>query len=240
MSLRFFTDITTNASNYCLLHASRYHDKRKTNKLVVYVDPGVYYLNTGATEYKDIDLLHELAGGATRDNEWVSIDYPCDMNLNLQDYFVRKSVENNFKYARNDKYICTIQYRFADKADFVRRFTELEHVWQENPRKIIGLGNLCRIMRPTSYLNTVFRIVHERVPPGTRIHVYGAALSVIREYFPRLCKRYDVSVDSTKWTRAVDDAFKLANGVAARSHNRDKYLHRYMDQIRSIGLEVEY
>lgn len=238
MSLQFFTDITTAASNYCLLHAARYHDPRKATKKVVFVDPGVYQLTTGATEYKDIDLLHALAGGATLPNEWVSIDYPCDMNLALQDYFVQKSVENNLRYARNEKYICTIQYRFQDRRDFVARFRELEHVWLESPRKIVGLGNLCRIMRPNAYLNSVFEFLHENLPRGTRIHVYGPALAVIGRYFPRLCRRFQVSADSTKWTRAVTDLFKRENGVCCRKHNRDDFFMAYIKKLRHLGLEV--
>ena len=74
----FFTDITTDASKYCLLNIKRYSDLRKYEKLVVFVDPSVYEL-TKSTEFSMVDEMHSmLKEGALRRNEYISIDYPDD------------------------------------------------------------------------------------------------------------------------------------------------------------------
>jgi len=93
-------------------------------------------------------------------------------------------------------------------------------------------------MRPCPYLNTVFEYIHANVPRGQRIHVYGPALAVMRAYFPRLCRRFDVSADSTKWTRAVNSRFKRGNGACCRKHNRDAYFSAYVAGIQKMGIEV--
>ena len=115
-------------------------------KKIIYIDPSVHELKNSA-EYSKISLLHELANGKLRENEWISIDYPCDMNEAYTDLFIEKSIKNNIKYRDNTHYICTIQFRFMDIKDFVRQFEYLEEQI-DFTKKIIGIGNLCRIMNP--------------------------------------------------------------------------------------------
>src|SRR6056297_1806358 len=95
----FFTDITTDASKYCMLNIKRYGDPRKRKKKMVFVDPGVYELKK-SNEYSEIDRLHKIAQNPQL-FEWISIDYPCDMRPNdpeIAELFVQKSIENNWRY----------------------------------------------------------------------------------------------------------------------------------------------
>lgn len=110
-SLIFMTDITTDASNYCLLSIKKYNDKRKEKKKLFFIDPGVYEL-VKTNEYSHITELHELVPNL-KENEYISIDYPCDMNPKYTKEFIEKSYQNNVRYASNLHYICTIQMHFG-------------------------------------------------------------------------------------------------------------------------------
>jgi hypothetical protein len=74
----FMTDISTDASHYCLLNIKKYDDKRKDTKQIIFVDPGVMELKK-MDEYKYVEKLHWLANNNLKSNEYISIDYPCDM-----------------------------------------------------------------------------------------------------------------------------------------------------------------
>ncbi|NMC60186.1 MAG: hypothetical protein GYA51_12520 [Candidatus Methanofastidiosa archaeon] len=78
--MKFFTDISTQISNFCLLNIKQYNNQKKYRKTLIFIDPSVYELKDSA-EYSKIELLHELASGRLLENEYISIDYPCDMNL---------------------------------------------------------------------------------------------------------------------------------------------------------------
>jgi hypothetical protein len=218
----FFTDIQTHASNYCLLNINKYHqyDKYKEKKLV-FIDPGVMELRK-ATEYKYIDKLHWLAQGHLRPNEYLSIDYPCDMvdpQLPKAEYearcklFVEKSVANNWKYAENPQYICAIQYDWMAQKDFEFRMKELEPVYAHK-KKIVALGNLCRLfIKPEErknggahekYMDFVIAYIIRNKAKFYWIHIYGLAAYAIDKYMSLLqyyAPNITISVDSTKWTR---------------------------------------
>jgi hypothetical protein len=161
-------------------------------------------------------------------DEYITIDYPCDMNVEKYQLFVDKSVANNFRYAGNDHYVCTIQSRWQDLADFKARAKELEPILC-NPKKIIGIGNLCRIMWPTAFTEYVFDFISATYP-GRRVHIYGLAYSMIKRYVPRLERRdMVVSVDSTKWT-------KISKGH--KGIDRGTRFANYIKKIQKLGIEV--
>ena len=87
--MMFFTNYGTKISRFCLLNIKDYH-KPKTNKKIIFVDPSVYELVENE-EYSRIDQLHELAAGNLQKNEYISIDYPCDMNEKYTDVFIEKT-----------------------------------------------------------------------------------------------------------------------------------------------------
>ena len=231
--MRFYTDITTNASNYCLLNVNHYDDKRKLQKKAIMIDPGVYELKH-AREYSRISFLHRLA---ELGQDVMSIDYPCDMNPKYSKEFVLKSFENNVRYVDNLNYICTIQHKFKDFDDFVRQYEDLEFVFKR-PGKILGLGNLCRINRPDPFVDAVMFYLLMHHPFGSRMHVYGAPLWLIRKWGPALDYYFQLSVDSTKWTRAVNNELKGKYGLNASKAHRDEFFNEYITTIRQAGIEV--
>lgn len=225
----FFTDITTNSSNYCLLNVKRYDDPKKHAKKLIFIDPSVYELKT-QTEYSNIEKLHQLVSNH-QENEYISIDYPCDMNITHSDLFIQKSIQNNWTYKENLHYICTIQYDWMVFEDFKRRMLELEPIWA-HMKKIVGLGNMCRIMNPCKYLDDCFNWVCARAEQFYWIHIYGMSLACIRKYVPLLeYKGLKVSVDSTKWTRACTNQLKSQYGLNSSKQTRDLYFQSYIAAI---------
>jgi hypothetical protein len=75
--MEFWTDITTKSSRKCLLNFKYINDKRRNDKDSFKIDPDVGHLKI-SNEYDRIELLHELAKNL-KENEELSIDYPCDM-----------------------------------------------------------------------------------------------------------------------------------------------------------------
>ena len=220
----FFTDLQTEASDYCLLNINKYHDKRKERKKLLFVDPGVMELKK-ATEYKHIEFLHELAQCKLLPNEYLSIDYPADMinrTLPKDHYnalcklFVEKSIANNWKYAENLHYICAIQSYWMAIDDFYFRMKELEPIYV-GKKKIVALGNLCRLlidrkqMNHTSaeykYMKQVVDYIIRNRQKFYWIHIYGMSLYAIKQFMPLLqnyAPNIIFSVDSTKWTKVCN------------------------------------
>lgn len=223
--LTFYTDIQTQISNFCLCQVKGLPKTDKKNDVIV--DPGVYELKK-STEYSQIAELHKIACEGKRK---ISIDYPCDMNLNFSDLFIEKSKANNMKYLWNSNYICAVQYHFMDINDFEFQFKWLEERIDVK-HKIIGIGNLCRIMRPNRFTDLVFDFLLQK---PYKFHFYGLSLALINKYLTQF--KQDISVDSTKWTRAVSNDLKSAFGVCCRKNTRDLY---FLEYIRSINCEVRW
>lgn len=223
--MKFLTDISTEVSNYCLLNIKHYYDPRKDSKKLVFIDPSVMELRT-QTEYSHIDLIHQLLDNhELKSNEFISVDYPCDMidrTLPKDEYetlcqmFIQKSIANNWKYANNLQYICAIQYDWMALDDFYFRMKELEPIYN-GKKKIVALGNLCRLLVDRKHMNhdsaeyKYFKKVMEYIIQNKEkfywIHIYGMSLYAIKSFMPLLefaCPNIIFSVDSTKWTRVCN------------------------------------
>ena len=239
--LRFFTNITTNISNYCLLNIKSYKNKKKFNKKIIYIDPSVMELRN-SDEFSNINFMHQLIEkDQLLKNEWISIDYPCDMNEEFTDLFIQKSMDNNFKYASNLKYICALQFKFKDFKSFVKEAEKLRMVW-ELPDKIIGIGNMCRLMYRSNFTDNVFKYIRNNMA-GHKIHFYGLSLRVLKSscFKDLLFNNFQISVDSTKWTRPVNKELKnkYKKGYCISS-NRDEFFLEYMKNLEKNGIWVEY
>lgn len=223
----FFTDITTNFSSYCLLNIKQYNNPNKFSKKLIYIDPGVYELKK-SQEYSKIDFMHNLIQqNLLQKNEYISIDYPPDMNLKYSSLFIQKSIKNNLKYKNNEQYICTIQSRFQDFKDFKKQFEFLEsHI--NFDKKIIGIGNLCRIFHPNKFTDNLFSYLATK---KYKYHFYGLGLNLIKKYLRKL---ENWSIDNTKWTRAVNSELKSKYGLNCTNKTRDLYFLTYIKQIKKI------
>ena len=225
----FFTDITTNISNYCMLNVKKYNDKRKLNKKIVFIDPSVYELKNSA-EYSMLPLLHILANSKLPKNEFISIDYPCDMNQYYEGTFIEKSYYNNVNYATNNQYICTIQCKFGNFNSFVYQSERLRDIW-EIEKKIIGIGSLCCILHTNLFTDKVYQYIADNFQ-NKKVHIYGMPLRHIRKYI-RLLDRNDIqlSADSTKWTKRIHKNPPLDLQICCRKNTRDIYFLEYMKEI---------
>jgi len=233
----FFTDITTSHSNYCLLHISHYNDSRKFQKKLIFVDPGVYQLKK-SNEYIHIQDLHYLTNQLLP-NEYISIDYPCDMNLQFKKEFLAKSIANNQFYKDNLRYICTIQFNFMNYQSFLENLNHLEQIWHNHPGKILGIGNLCRVLQPNVFTDYAMALIRNRLL--TRkiywLHFYGLSLKCMRKYIPYLEKTNTntiISCDSTKWTKAVTTELKQKYGLNCRKKDRDTFFDAYIKEIQEF------
>lgn len=245
----FFTDLSTNISNYCMCNIKHYPKLSRYDKKMVFIDPSVYELKENE-EYSCIEQLHSLLlKNELKTNEYISIDYPCDMipiieNREDKQYlmkcnqFIEKSIKNNLKYIENEKYICAIQCKFQDYEDFIEQFNFLYHKI-DSDRKIVGLGNLGRIMNPNQYTDRVFNYISEY--SGKWLHLYGLSLKCICKYLPKLTNWDNVSVDSTKWTHRVNKNGVLAKSICCRKETRDDYFLEYVRVIQErTGLKINY
>lgn len=273
----FFTDLTTEISNYCLLNIKRYNDPRKEQKKICFIDPSVIELQD-CDEFSRYTFLHQLANNQLLPNEYISIDYPADMidrSLPIKDYldksqtFIKKSIENNIKYKDNLQYICTIQYEWMNYGDFEVRMKELEHIYAYK-RKIVGLGNLCRLLvdrknmnhgsQEYKYFKKVIDYIIRNREKFYWIHIYGMSLYAIKSFIPLLqsyAPNIILSVDSTKWTRVCnrrlhDKYVKASNqrqlmptkheirGAGCTNATRNEFFLEYIKEIQKAHIKVLY
>jgi hypothetical protein len=205
-----------------------------SNYTEIFIDPDVYSLKK-SNEFPEVNKLHELANISLPSNVFLSIDYPCDMNSNYSEEFIIKSVENNRRYAKNPNYICTIQFKYMNFDDFCYRFNELRDVWIQL-NKIIGIGNLCRLIKTKSEIEfgkRIMRFLAENIH-GRRIHIYGLGKRLIgSKEFQYLCRINRISIDSTKWTQAVTSELKKQHGLKCKSNNRELFFNTYIFEIKN-------
>ena len=242
----FFTDVQTTNSNYCLLNIKKYHLIPKLNKQIYFIDPSVLELKTNI-EFSKIDLLHKIASSKPKYNEYITIDYPCDMNIKYSDLFIKKSIENNLKYKNNSHYICTIQSKFMNTTDFIYQFDYLKDKINFS-NKIIGIGNTCRILKVNKKTLPFLSIIKEKLINEIKeinwIHFFGLAYQVIDYLIKDLHKSNNkciISMDSTKWTQAVDYHLKWMYGFQCKKSNRNLYFLYYVHKImRNHQLPIIY
>jgi len=223
---------------------------------MVFIDPSVMELRY-SQEYSQIDRLRFYAQiGNLPEKHFISIDYPCDMNLEMAELFIKKSIENNWKYAENPQYICTVQYDFLDFEDFKRRMEELRPIYA-GKKKIVGLGNLCRLFVSATdrksdaeqyrYMKKIIHYIIQHKDDFYWIHIYGLALFGIKEFLPLLAyHNIQISVDNTKWTRPATTRLKnkymipqtqtqliptRCPGLGCSTDTRDEFFLVYMKEI---------
>lgn len=199
-----------------------------------FIDPSVYELKD-SNEYSNIELLKTLSNaGNLKENEYISIDYPNDMNPLYSDLFIQKTMLYNRLYASNPNYIATLQFKFKDIEDFKLRFEELSQ-FVDMKSKIIGIGNLCRIMSNCDFIEKVFDFLYNQILEKSInwIHFYGLSKRVIEVCINKFkdIKNIVISTDSTKWTKRVHKNPPLDKSVCCRKGNRNVYFLEYIKAI---------
>ena len=232
--MKFFTDKTV-INDYLLIKILDYLKMKDFSQWKeIFVDPGVYDL-TKADKFKwegKINIEEFL--NSLPDNHYFSFDYPCDMNENYTVLFLIKTWNRAVKYHTHPNYIVTVQYRFNNYWNFIKWFD----LYNALPIKssILGLGNMCRFRTLNNYLKHAldYAFSHCKHP---RIHIYGLCLKAI-PYAVKLAKHYhiELSIDSTKWTRACNNKLKNKYKVCCTTSNRQEYFDEYKKRIEGLIL----
>lgn len=230
----FFTDYRTKVSRFVLLNIRHYPLRDKWRKMI-FIDPSVYELKH-REEYSRIKFMKNLLyKNKLRDNEYISIDYPCDMLEGLRytwygRMFVRKTMENNMEFKDNPHYICTVQFKKEDHKSFKRNFDYLKEEIDFSER-IVAIGNLCRIMGvKNSFMRNVKKKLIKEAKEFSWLHFYGLSMKSMRYLIndlQRANKDMTISVDSTKWT--FSDRFDT---ICCRKTNRNLYFLDYMKKLK--------
>ena len=231
--MKFFTDKTV-INDYLLIKIGDYRKVKDFSRWKeVFIDPGVYEL-IKEPEYswfqnnkQIVDFLDSLPS-----NHYFSLDYPCDMNIFHTDYFLRKSWSNAKRYCIYPHYIVTVQSKFHDYMSFVEWFDKYNAL--DIKSGIMGLGNICRILQKTQYIKHALPYAFKNCR-HPRIHIYGLAFKNI-EFTMKLADHYgiELSIDSTKWTRACTVELKKKYNINCNGKNRQEFFDEYLKQISLI------
>jgi len=232
--MKFFTDKTVK-NDYLLIKITDYLRLRNKHKdfskwKEVIIDSGVYELKK-SYEYSwinDINIQDFL--NSLFNNHYFSLDYPSDMNLNYQKLFIKKSWNNALKYYNHSQYITTVQYKHNDFWNFVEWFDKYNELSIKSG--ILGLGNMCRIKYFTEFLENSLDYAFSNCN-HSRIHIYGLCLKGI-PFAVKLANRYNIelSIDSTKWTKACSENLKNKYSLNCNKQNRQEFFNTYLELIK--------
>lgn len=223
--MKFFTDKTV-VNDYLLVKIVDYWKMKDFSKWKeVFIDPGVWEL-TKRDEYswrnlkrfpnQITDFLNSLP-----DNHYFSLDYPCDMNPKLQDYFLNRSWRNAEKYCSYPQYIVTVQSKFRNYFNFMECFDRYNAL--DIKSGILALGNMCRFRSLNQYLKHALSYAFYKCR-HPRIHIYGLCLKAI-PYAVKLAEKYNIklSIDSMKWTFCYYETYVK---------KRQYHFEMYMEKVR--------
>jgi hypothetical protein len=227
--MKFFTDRTV-INDYLLVKIKDYLKMDDFSRWKeIFIDPGVYELtksNCYSWEW-DINVSHFL--NSLPDTHYFSFDYPCDMNLQYQELFLKNSWNNAKMFHYHPNYIVTVQSKFNHYWSFKEWFDKYNELPIESG--ILALGNMCRFRTLNQYLKHSLDYAFSRCN-HPRIHIYGLCIKAI-PYVNKLAKRFNIelSTDSTKWTRACTVELKEKYNISCNGQNRQEYFNEYRKKI---------
>jgi hypothetical protein len=169
-------------------------------------------------------------------HEYISIDYPIEVNPTKREEFLKKSIKNNFLYADNLHYICCIQIEHMDFDTFLYRYNELKDIF-ENKKKILGIGCLHNKL-PNEFSD---KVIHHLIKNASHlywIHFYGISLALVKAYLPILqTKGVRVSFDSTKYKFAANDKIRTKYGfTVGRKMTSLIFFYGYIEKLLDTGM----
>ena len=230
MKMKFFTDKTV-VNDYLLVKLVDYVKMDDFSKWKeIFIDPGVYDLTKSDKFSWEGKINISLFLRFLPPNHFFSWDYPSDMNLQYQTLFITKTWNRAVKFHKHHQYIVTVQFKHNNYWSFVEWF----ELYNALPIKsgILGLGNMCRHRSLNQFLKHSLDYAFSNCN-HKRIHIYGLCLKAI-PYAYKLSKKYNIelSIDSTKWTRACSIELKNKYGFFnSRKHNRQEFFDEYMKKI---------
>lgn len=246
--MKFFTDKTVKENKYLLIKLQDYRNGKTDLNVYdeVMIDPGVYELIKSLKySWEENFNIREFLD-TLPDNHYFSADYPPDMLLDglkneefgwdyfmkVSKLFIHKTWDNAVKLCDHKNYIVTCQSYFENEKSFYKWFDRFNSL--DIKSGIMGIGNLCRIHYLQDYIKRVLDYVFKNVSVNV-VHIYGLGLR-ITPYAYRLSKIHGVklTVDNTKWTRAVTQELKESEGLCCSSNNRQMYYEEYMKRLSQI------
>lgn len=245
--MEFYTDPRGIECDYALVKIQDYlKHKDKLHHKKILIDPGVYDLTPANQEKKNLhgeysfekDFDVKAFLNSLPENHYFSLDYPSDMNLELTDLFLQKTWDNALKYHSHKNYIVTVQSKFLNYMSFKEWFDKYNQLNIKSG--ILGLGNLCRIFNPTEFVKTVLGYAFSHCNASINsIHIYGLAMANI-PYAYKMSRKFKInlSIDSTKWTRAVNELLKACHGVNCRARSRQLFFEMYKETIMSRNIKL--
>lgn len=210
----------------------------------ILIDPGVYDLTKGSTfsweEEIDIDEFLDTLPS----NHYFSWDYPCDMNPQYEDLFIKKTWENALKYHNHPQYIVTVQYKINHYWNFVEWFDKYNEM--EIASNFLGLGNMCKIITKSDFMDHAidYAFSHSNYK---RMHIYGLGLRHI-PYVYKKAKQFNIelSIDSTKYTRPLRPLrnwFRKENDgkyMCSNQADRNLFFYFYLYRLYQKKVKIEY
>lgn len=250
----FFSPPSLSKFSHHLIHYDDFITEKENPNNILFIDPQVHYLERNI-EYPHIHELHKIVPNL-QSNQYISIDYPSDMNPSFSDLFIKKTYENNIKYSQNDQYICTVQFPISnyiklsngkliakpslhDFEAFVNNYNKIKHIVENNPNKILGIGNICKIRTICSFTDELMDFILEKRHKLHWIHFYGISLNLIKYYLKHLDRFFKISVDNVKWT--FPNTPLLAQEFKNRScnkFNKETYFMAYINKIKQKGIKI--
>jgi len=245
--IKFFTDKTVE-NDYLLIKIGDYlrNGLNWTRWKEIFIDPGVYELKKRPyySWEKNINIKDFL--NSLHENHYFSADYPCDMNPSFTDEFLRKSWENAIQYCGHPNYIVTVQSKFNDYYDFMQWFDKYNDLYIASG--ILGIGNLCRCINKKydEFVKHVLAYAFRKCK-HPRIHIYGLPFKYIKlasRYESTKMLNIELSIDSTKWTRACSTRLRNKHypHFNCNNNNRQEFFNEYLDKLREkkIALQNDY
>lgn len=247
--MKFFTDRTVK-NDYFLIHLKKYIKLRKKNNFKqwkeVYIDPGVIGLKKHPTLPIEKEVhIHEFLDSLPS-NHFLSMDFPSDMNMNYKNLLLEKSWQYAQAYCYHPQFIVTLQFIHNNYWSFREWFDKYNNLTIKS--NILGIGNLCRQLQCNDFMKHVIPHIM-KYSKYKKIHIYGLSLKNI-PITNKWALKYgiELSMDSTKWTRACNKDLKDRFGVNG-GYNRDNenlnrkevrqlFFDTYLETIRSRGIIV--
>jgi len=226
--LKFFTDKTV-INDYLLIKIVDYIKMKDFSPWQeVYIDPGIWDLKkSDSFKWEGTinidDFLYSLP-----DNHYFSWDYPPGLNELYTELFIEKTWANANLYNNHSQYIVTVQSKFNNYISFKEQFDRFNTLYIASGIIAIGMG---RFKFLTEYLKHALDYAFSHCK-HSRIHIYGLCLRAI-PYAYKLSQKFDneLSVDSTKWTRACTNKLKLKYGLNCSNTNRQEFFDEYKKEI---------
>jgi len=215
---------------YLIIKLSNYlkmTNEAKSKYKEIMIDPGVYELGVSSRFSWEGKINIKQFLDSLKINEYLSFDYPSDMNPKFTDIFLERSWDNAIRYCNHPQYIVTVQYPYNHYWWFTYWFDKYAKL--PHGSGVLGIGNLCKQRGCNPFVKHALDYALINLPKDVeRIHVYGPNKIMIK-YIQKLedLKKVRFSIDSRKW-----EFYK-------NSIERPYWFKEYINNLKKIGIKID-